>query len=200
MARKPKAPSKKRKEAAFVGRLVKAINGWSKDLGGARARQGQKVDYASYSFQFAADGAQDRTKNRRYQTDVFVYDVTENGSDIPLVIIECKVGKVTTHDLQTYGVKADSHRTIYPYLRYGMVIGEFAPKGASIQYKMLIHGQSFDFIAVMMKGKEKPQIDSFKDVLADEIEAARTLRETHQNEEFPERPHLLHRRLEVRRL
>ena len=149
----------------------------------------------------AADRSQEsrkKPKNRSYETDVLIYDVEDDDSKIPLVIIECKITAVSTHDLLTYGAKAESHRTIFPYLRYGMVIGEFAPKGASIQYKMLIHGRSFDFITVMMKKDEQSQIRNFKDVLKNEIKTARMLRETHQNEGFSDKFHLLHRRLDMR--
>jgi hypothetical protein len=60
---------------------------------------------------------------------------------IPLVVVELKFGGFTTHDIITYSSKATRHKEIYPYLRYGFVVGG----SVSLSKKFLTHNQGVDF-------------------------------------------------------
>jgi len=74
-----------------------------------------------------------------FQTDILI----KNEMMIPLVAIETKYSKITTHDILTYSTKAVKHKEIYPYLRYGLIIGDLE----GIPDKFFIHNQGFDFAA-----------------------------------------------------
>jgi hypothetical protein len=54
-----------------------------------------------------------------FQTDIVV-----KNEIVPLVVLELKVGDFSTHDVLIYSSKAAKHKEVYPYLRYGFVIGE----------------------------------------------------------------------------
>jgi hypothetical protein len=80
---------------------------------------------------------------------------------------------VTTHDALTYSTKAATHKHVHPYLRYGVLIGDF---GTSLPGRLIRHGAYFDFMAAW--GSEKPTASEWAeivDVLRDEITASRTL-------------------------
>ena len=58
-----------------------------------------------------------------FETDLVVYEAV--GEIIkPRVIVEAKIKKVTTHDAITYSYKAQKHKEITPYLRYGIMLGD----------------------------------------------------------------------------
>lgn len=71
-----------------------------------------------------------------FETDILVKKGT-----VPLVVIELKYGNITTHDILTYSAKARKHKEIYPYLRYGLVIGG----REKIDKRFFIHNAGFDF-------------------------------------------------------
>jgi len=76
--------------------------------------------------------------NYAFQTDLLIM-----GKDnrLPLVVIETKYGGFSTHDVLTYSTKAQKHKEIYPYLRYGLVVG-----GTNkITNKFFVHNIGFDF-------------------------------------------------------
>ena len=59
-----------------------------------------------------------------FETDLCVFETV--GSEpvkIPRVVMEFKQG-LSTHDVLTYSAKATRHKQVYPYLRYGLVIGK----------------------------------------------------------------------------
>lgn len=71
-----------------------------------------------------------------FQTDILV-----KKGKIPLVVIELKVGSFSTHDVLTYSTKAIKHKEVYPYLRYGLVIGE----KDKVDKRFFTHNMGFDF-------------------------------------------------------
>lgn len=109
-----------------------------------------------------------------FTTDILIWEKTgdpERYSWIPCVVIECKLNQVTTHDVLTYAAKADKHRSVFPYLRYGLLIGGMHWLPARVP----LHGGGFDFTAAMC-GEEKPdRFKPFLDVIASEIRASRML-------------------------
>lgn len=79
----------------------------------------------------------------RFETDLIIYE--KKGSQIkPRVIIEAKLGKVSTHDAITYSYKAEKHKSITPYLRYGIMIGD--RKHYPLPGRLFRHGTNFDFM------------------------------------------------------
>ena len=62
-------------------------------------------------------------------------------------MIECKRGSLTTHDALTYSAKAATHKHVHPYLRYGILIGDWG--GLALPARLARHGAYFDFMAVL---------------------------------------------------
>jgi hypothetical protein len=73
-----------------------------------------------------------------FETDILIEKASPA---IPLVVVELKFGGFTTHDIITYSSKATRHKEIYPYLRYGFVVGG----SAALSKKFLTHNQGIDF-------------------------------------------------------
>jgi len=74
--------------------------------------------------------------NLSFQTDLMI-----KKNDLPLVVIETKFGGFSTHDVLTYSTKALKHKEVYPYLRYGFVVGGVK----IIQNRFFTHNVGFDF-------------------------------------------------------
>lgn len=91
-----------------------------------------------------------------FETDLVVYEKTE-GKIIPRVIIESKVGSVTTHDAITYSHKAMYHKNVIPFVRYGIMLG--ARETYPLPGRLFRHGTNFDFLFSFVDykptGKEK---------------------------------------------
>jgi hypothetical protein len=111
-------------------------------------------------------------KDKGYQTDLLVADWISDEHWRPLVVIECKYGKVDTHDLITYSRKAEAHRTLHPYLRYGLVVGGFP---GEIPGRMLAHGAAFDFLAMLPETNEQKHFRKLTALLSQEVSFARNL-------------------------
>ena len=65
------------------------------------------------------------TNSSGYETDLLLYDKAGGSRWVPRVVVECKLGGVTTHDALTYSAKAFTHKHVHPYLRYGILVGDF---------------------------------------------------------------------------
>ena len=83
-----------------------------------------------------------------FQTDILI---EKKKPSIPLVVIELKYGSFSTHDIITYSSKASRHKDIYPYLRYGFVIGGLE----NLSRKFLTHNQGVDFAMALPKRVSK---------------------------------------------
>ena len=78
-----------------------------------------------------------------FQTDILI-----TKGEIPLVVVELKSGSFSTHDVITYSWKAERHKQVYPYLRYG-----FAVVGLDILGRRFVtHNQGFDFAMALPDG------------------------------------------------
>ena len=58
--------------------------------------------------------------NYAFQTDLLI---TKNDNYLPLVVIETKYGGFSTHDILTYSTKALKHKEVFPFIRYGLLVG-----------------------------------------------------------------------------
>ena len=131
-------------EARFAGKVLKRLESL-----GSRYQVESKTNLL-YSLQIDAGGqvrpAGEEQRNPKrgpgrfyaFQTDILVRKVKPG---IPLVVVELKFGNFNTHDIITYSAKAARHKQIYPYLRYGFVLGG----RKSLTNKFFVHNQSFDF-------------------------------------------------------
>jgi len=102
-----------------------------------------------------------------FQTDLMIKKklkiVTLEG--IPLVVIEVKFGRFTTHDILTYSAKAMRHKEIYPYLRYGLVVGEVK----KIQHRFFTHNSGFDFAIAVEKLENMSEVT---EIIKQQLQAA----------------------------
>jgi hypothetical protein len=78
--------------------------------------------------------------NLAFQVDILIKK-KEGDIDIPLVAVEVKYGGFTTHNVLTYCTKALRHKEVYPWLKYGLIIGG---KG-KIDKRFFTHNSGFDF-------------------------------------------------------
>lgn len=112
-----------------------------------------------------------------FQTDLLV-----KKDNLPLVVIEAKWNNITSHDVLTYSTKALKHKEVYPYLRYGLIIGggiKFLPR------RFFIHNQGFDFAFAMNDTNNYTQIESFFKVIEEQIECSLYNLEILQNKVKP---------------
>jgi len=159
-------------------------------------RPAQKLLYANEVMSYKAGTLVPQSvRPSPYETDVLLFDIADEQSWTPRVVIETKLGSVTTHDALTYSTKAWTHRHVHPYLRYGVLIGDF---GGPLPGRLARHGQHFDFMMVW-RGSE-PSADEWSTllgVLKVEIDTSRRLQALLTDRTSGrERLQLLHRRLE----
>lgn len=110
-----------------------------------------------------------------FETDMVVYEKL-NSTIKPRVIIEAKLREITTHDAITYSYKAEKHKNITPYLRYGIMLGgrEHHP----LPGRLYRHGTNFDFMFSFAETKpNKLEWDSFTSMILKEIEYSRQMEE-----------------------
>jgi hypothetical protein len=89
------------------------------------------------------------------------------------IVAEVKFGSVTTHDVIVYAEKADRIRRVYPYLRYGFVLGGMP----DIPGRVLRLGQHFDFIAALSEDLRPDELRGFCQVMQAEARASVALTE-----------------------
>ncbi len=103
--------------------------------------------------------------NLSFQTDLMIKQ-----NSVPLVIIEIKHKSLTTHDVLTYSMKAQRHKEIYTYLRYGLIIGKFQ----FIPNRFFTHNYGFDF-ALVIENIEVESINKLIRVINAQIENSKKL-------------------------
>ena len=140
-----------------------------------RVTDGSKLPY-SFEIKSYKESEPFETDKSVYQTDILISELLENGTWKPRVIIEAKINSVTTHDAITYSQKAQAHKNVHPYLRYGILIGnrEHHP----LPGRLFRHGEHFDFMN-SWKGftAEENEMEILVKIILTEINASKTLDE-----------------------
>jgi len=132
-----------------------------------------------------------------FATDFIVVENLDGGWK-PRVVVEAKVGSVTTHDAITYSQKAANHRAVFPYLRYGIMIGN--RQHYPLPGRLYRHGTQFDFMISFQRYEPSPrEIAAFRGVLMAEVEASQALERMIYESRRRDRDHhtLFHRRLDL---
>jgi len=75
-----------------------------------------------------------------FQTDLCIFENKGNDIWLPRVVLEFKTG-ITTHDVLTYSVKAQKHKSIYPYLRHRFI----AYDENNVPGRFFTHNTNLDF-------------------------------------------------------
>lgn len=141
----------------------------------------KKIPYAFEISSFNEDwevGDEDFDKTS-FETDMVVYEKT-NGKIIPRVIIESKIGTVTTHDAITYSHKAMYHKNVIPFVRYGIMLGD--RETYPLPGRLFRHGTNFDFLFSFVDyiPSEKETL-TFVDMIKREITYSRQFEEILSN-------------------
>lgn len=136
-------------------------------------------------------------ENGSFKTDLAILEENNSGWK-PRVVIEAKLGSITTHDAITYSKKAALHRSVHPYLRYGIMLGN--RRHYPLPGRLYRHGQEFDFMISFQEfvPSEKEKI-SFMNMLKHEVLASQTIEKIIYESRQKDRDHyyVLHRRLKV---
>ena len=157
-----------------------------RDVGQALARKNMIVEtsrrlpYALHIMSYRsravepalADPAE--TEKLEYQTDLLIAErLAELGSWVPRVVVEFKLGNVSTHDVLTYSAKAATHKNVHPYLRYGIVVGKHAKP---VPRRLMRHGHHFDFMLMLESGTlTKTDLKGLIRLLKEEVKASRSI-------------------------
>jgi hypothetical protein len=159
--------------SGFIEKLDKELKKTSQKGFVMSAEDGTKLAYACEIQRYGSDGEPIVTTNK-YETDILISDIFDDGSWVPRVIIECKLAKVTTHDALTYSAKAASHRSVHPYIRYGFFAGGRADY--ALPARLVRHGQQFDFL-ISWRGMKATAIEwrTFCSLIRQEAEASRMI-------------------------
>lgn len=145
------------------------------------------------------NGAQVRVdvgKKLPYHCQIQEYD---DGRWIPRVVVECKIGRISTHDALTYSAKASTHKHVHPYLRYGFLANE--REHYAIPGRLVRHGAYFDFMVTWCATRPKKQEwNAFCELLKQEVQYSRDLQALLQTSRSSRRTKytILHRPLVLR--
>lgn len=116
------------------------------------------------------DVARPTRGNSAFQTDLCVFEQKTDTVAIPRVVMEFKT-RITTHDVLTYSAKAQKHKQVYPYLRYGLIAsGETAVPG-----RLFTHNEALDFCFAVDGLDRRALLESFRTLLDAEVESSRRL-------------------------
>jgi hypothetical protein len=118
--------------------LAAALSGDYKVHQGASLLYRIEID----SFGKTSNDGQDSPRRGQYafQTDLLV-----TRANTPLVVVELKAGSFSSHDVITYSWKAQRHKQVYPYLRYGFAVIGIDALGR----RFMTHNEGFDFAAAI---------------------------------------------------
>ena len=114
-----------------------------------------------------------RGGGKGFEQDFLIYECPESDGlrVVPRVVAEVKFNRVTTHDAIIYSEKARRIRTVYPYVRYGLILGGLQ----KIPGRVLRLGQGFDFIFAISYPFIAQQIQASRTALTEEIQTSRDL-------------------------
>jgi hypothetical protein len=127
-----------------------------------------------YGYEIRCCREQPETEAISFATDFIVIEDYPDGSWKPRVVVEAKVGGVTTHDAITYSHKAANHRSVFPYLRYGMMLGK--RQHYPLPGRLYRHGTQFDFMISFKEHQlSTEERKAFRNLLLEEVHASRAL-------------------------
>ncbi|RXJ71342.1 hypothetical protein CS022_21165 [Veronia nyctiphanis] len=135
----------------------------------------QKLAYSNEIRQY--DDETTLSEENKFETDILIYEKSEGKTWKPRLVIETKINSVNTHDSITYSHKAHLHKTVHPYLRYGMFIGAMGDGG--LPARVLRHGEQFDFmLAWRDTDGSKKEWDALFSIVRQELAISQRLEES----------------------
>jgi hypothetical protein len=129
------------KEIEFQDLMVNLIN---KKLDQRKyiAYRGRSLLYEinlNENLDITVDPKNPKRGNGAFETDVTIFRIKEN-LEVPIIVIEVKEA-ITSHDIITYSNKAQRHKLVYPFLRYGLISYNLD----SIPKRFFKHNKEIDF-------------------------------------------------------
>lgn len=137
----------------------------------------KKIPYAFEISSFNRDWEVESENFREtsFETDMVIYE-KYNDRIVPRVIIESKVGTVSTHDAITYSHKAMYHKNVIPFVRYGIMLG--ARETYPLPGRLFRHGTNFDFLFSFVDYlPSKKEVSTFVEMVKKEITYSRQIEE-----------------------
>jgi hypothetical protein len=108
-----------------------------------------------------------------YETDLMIYEEIDNTIN-PRVVIEAKLSRLNTHEPIIYSHKALQHKSVTPYLRYGIMIGNIK----DLPRRLFRHGVNFDFmISFKNYNLTEHELSIFVELLVKEVRFSRQIEE-----------------------
>jgi hypothetical protein len=157
----------------LTSRLTAALKPVAVDGVTAEVCSGHRLLYA-HEIASYSDTAEPKSLSRGYETDLLILDRALDQSWVPRVVIECKLGSITTHDALTYSAKAATHKHVHPYLRYGILVGGWG--NHPLPPRLVRHGAYFDFMAILQeRTPTEAEFDEIGEILRQEVRASRQL-------------------------
>ncbi len=142
-----------------------------KELCGVRVKVQRKLAYTNEVVEYRESNH--NSQQHCYTTDILVYQEVKDKYWKPRVVIETKLGRhsmqpaITTHDAIIYSQKAAEHKSVHPYLRYGIFVGNLP---GSLPGRLFRHGTHFDFMLSWKKFEAaKHEWEVLKQILIKEI-------------------------------
>ncbi|MXY14620.1 MAG: hypothetical protein F4Y53_02890 [Proteobacteria bacterium] len=161
----------KMRELEWARLVAERLNG---ELSGVCVETGKKLIYANEIMEYKEEQAS--YNEMAYETDILVYERDSKRSWKPRVVIETKVGGVSTHDAITYSQKSATHKYVHPYLRYGIFLGHRGHY--PLPGRLFRHGAHFDFMISWQNYKSKDhEWNALTEIIEKEINASRQLEE-----------------------
>lgn len=185
-------------EKQWVAMVVDRLNSETRIARrGLRAEQGKKISYAKETRRYSGKERAETSENE-FQTDILVSEIGKDQDWTPRVVIEAKVDSITTHDAITYSQKAALHKSVHPYLRYGIMLGSRAHY--PLPGRLYRHGAHFDFMLSWVNFKPTDaEWDALVRLVGQEAAASSALEEMLYESHKPDREYytLLHKKLIV---
>ena len=135
----------------------------------------RKIPYAYEIKDYSEEWTDEQADLTSFETDMLIYEKRE-GRLVPRVIVESKIGTVTTHDAITYSHKASYHKNVMPYVRYGIMCGN--RETYPLPGRLFRHGTNFDFLFSFVAYKPSEyELEVFIEMLHKEIQYSQQMEE-----------------------
>lgn len=151
-----------------------------------------------YGYEIRAFREEPQAEAISFATDFIVVEEYPDGSWKPRVVVEAKVDSITTHDAITYSRKAADHKSVFPYLRYGIMLGN--RRHYPLPGRLYRHGTEFDFMISFKEHEPSTkELEAFNSLLLEEVQASQALDNMIYRSRSKDREHhtLFHRKLTV---
>lgn len=159
---------------SIVGKIQDVISQQSPNI---FVEDGKRLPYAYEVLSYADQ--EPEVKITDYETDLLIYERLTNQTWKPRLIIEAKIktksnSSITTHEAIAYSQKAFTHKTVHPYLRYGILLGN----RKDLPGLLFRHGSHFDFMISWQKfDPSEDELNDLIELIIEEVEISRNLEE-----------------------